>query len=105
MKKTIAEQLGVTKFPFDIRDGMGNLIYIENEDSSWSRREYDSECRQTYFEDSNQCWVKREYDEQGREIYYENSSGIIMDNRPKTAPQAEPMTIEIDGKKYKLTEI
>jgi len=71
--KTIAQQLGITDFPFEIRDKQGDLIYIENEDSSWSRREYDSECRQTYFEDSNQCWVKRDYDSNGNQIYYENS--------------------------------
>jgi hypothetical protein len=71
--KTIAQQLNIKAFPFEIRNEQGNLIYIENEDSSWSRREYDSECRQTYFEDSNQCWVKRDYDSNGNQIYYENS--------------------------------
>jgi len=82
MKKTIAQELGVTQFPFRIKDKGGNLIYKELKGGAWSRWKYDSE---------------------GNQIYYENSKGLVMDNRPK--PKAEPMTIEIDGKKYKLTEI
>jgi len=80
--KTIAQQLGVTEFPFEIKDGNGNLIYYENSYAFWER------------------W---EYNEEGFVIYYENYRGEVRDNRPKS--KAEPMTIEIDGKKYKLTEI
>ena len=101
--KTIAQELGITKFPFDIRNDRGNVIYLEYDDGYWARWEHNSEGRVIYYENSNKFWAKREYNEKGNEIYFENSSGIIMDNRPK--PQAEPMTIEIDGKKYKLTEI
>ena len=82
MKKTIAQQLGVTEFPFEIKNSRGNLIYYEN---------------------SYAFWEKWERDDNGNQIYYENSIGEIRDNRPK--PQAEPITIEIDGKKYKLIEI
>ena len=65
MKPTIAETLGIKDFPFEIRDGKGNLLYYEN---------------------SNKFWAKREYDDKGNEIYFENSSGIIMDNRPQPEP-------------------
>jgi len=82
MKKTIAQELNITDFPFEIKDGNGNLIYLEFE---------------------NQYWAKYRFDSEGNQVYYENSDGKIEDNRPK--PKAEPMTIEIDGKKYKLTEI
>jgi hypothetical protein len=81
MKKTIARQLGIKHFPFEVRDEKGNVIYLEYDDGFWAR------------------W---EYDDKGNEIYFENCKGQIKDNRPK--PQAEPMTIEIDGKKYKLIE-
>ncbi len=84
MKKTIAKQLCITDFPFKIRNKQGNLIYREFKDGYWERQEFDS---------------------QGTQIYYENSKGLVMDNRPKPAPQAEPMTIEIDGKKYKIIEL
>ena len=43
------------------------------------------------------------YDSNGNEIYYENSYGTIIDNRPKTSCSGK--VIDIDGKKYKLTEI
>jgi len=82
MKKTIAQQLGVTDFPFQIKDKKGNVIYIENENGLW------------------QNWKT---DKNGKCIYYEDALGQTIDNRPK--PQAEPMTIEIDGKRYKLTEL
>ena len=43
------------------------------------------------------------YDSNGNEIYYENSIGTIINNRPK--PSCEGKVVEIDAKKYKLTEI
>jgi len=57
--KTIAQQLGVTEFPFEIKDGNGNLIYKE-------------------WEDKNGYWERREYDSKGKKIYYEDSEGVII---------------------------
>ncbi len=103
MKKTIAQQLGVTDFPFEIKNKRGDFIYREEHDNFWEKWKYSSDGKEIYFENSDGFWAKREYDSNGKQIYHENSIGIIIDNRPK--PQADPMTIEIDGKKYKLTEI
>jgi hypothetical protein len=61
-EQTIAQFLNVTNFPFGIKDKNGNVIYGEN---------------------SNEYWIKREYDDKGKEIRYENSDGYIVDNRPK----------------------
>ena len=118
--KTIAQQLNVTEFPFEIKDKNGNLtyvensngywekseydsngkeIYYENSNGSWCKREYDSNGNEIYFEDSNGYWCKREYDSNGSEIYFEDSHGEIIDNRPKGC---EGKVEEIDGKKYKL---
>jgi hypothetical protein len=36
-----------------------------------------------YYEDSNGYWYKREFDEQENEVYYEDSNRLIIDNRPK----------------------
>ena len=76
--KTIAQQLNVTEFPFEIKDKNGYVIYCE---------------------DSNGFWQKSEFDSNGKEIYYENSYGKIVDNRPKGC---EGKVVEIEGKKYKL---
>ena len=103
MKKTIAQELGVTDFPFEIRDSKGNLIYYERKDGYWARWERNEKGFFIHAENFTGLWAKWEYDLVGNEIYYENSIGKIIDNRPK--PKAAPMTIEIDGKKYKLTEI
>jgi hypothetical protein len=103
--KTIAQQLNVKEFPFEIKDKNGNVIYRENFNGTWSRWEYipNSLGEETYSEDSNGFWYKRKFDSNGEEIYYENSYGesygYIEDNRPKGC---EGKVVEIDGKKYKL---
>ena len=121
---TIAKQLKIKEFPFQIKDSKGNLIYWEQSDGYWVKREYDSKGKQIYwenstgywvkseydpkgkqiyFEDCDGFWVKYEYDSKGKQIYYENSDGVITDNRPKTDVQKaiELLTKEgllVDGK-------
>ena len=118
--KTIAQQLNVKEFPFEIKDKNGNEIYSEDSNGYWRKRERDSNGTEIYYENSTGSWCKREYDSNGNEIYYEfsdgywykneydsngnliyweNSYGEIIDNRPKGC---EGKVVEIDGKKYKL---
>ena len=59
---TIAQQLNITTFPFEIKDDNGNIIYVEL---------------------SNGTWIKWEFDDGGNQVYFENSDGTIADNRPK----------------------
>tara|TARA_B100000497_G_scaffold65289_1_gene73836 strand:+ start:55 stop:414 length:360 start_codon:yes stop_codon:yes gene_type:complete len=59
----------------------GNLIYHENSDGYWEKREYDTNDNEIYYEDSDGFWYKKEYDDQGNKIYYEDSYGVIRDNR------------------------
>ena len=80
-----------------------NLIYIENSSGYWVKHEYDSNGNETYCEHSTGYWYKRDYDSNGNRIYFENSNGYIIDNRPKGSCNGK--VIEIEGKKYKLTEI
>ena len=121
---TIAQQLKITEFPFEIKGKNGNCIYWEDSDGYWSKREYDANGNCIYGEDSDGHWVKREYDANGNciysedsdrywakheydvngnRIYFENSDGVIEDNRPKTEVQKaiELLTKEgliVDGK-------
>ena len=64
---------------------------------------YDSNNNLIYFEYSDESWKKIEYDSNGNRIYYEDSNGTIIDNRPKESCNGK--VVEIDGKKYKLTEL
>ena len=94
--KTIAQQKGITSFPYQEFDSNGNTIYFElpeglwwkkeydsngkviyseNSYGGWSRREYDSNGNLIYFENSEGYWTKSEYDSKGFEIYYEDSEG------------------------------
>ena len=100
--KTIAQQLNVKEFPFVIEDKNGNRIYCEDSDGYWYKSEYDSNGNCIYCEYSNGYWSKSEYDSNGNCTYWENSDGEIEDNRPKGC---EGKVVEIDGKKYKLTEL
>jgi uncharacterized membrane protein len=84
-------------------DSNGNEIYCEDSNGRWYKSEYDSNNNKIYFESSNGYWSKQEYDSNGNEIYYENSNGTILDNRPK--PSCEGKVVEIDGKTYKLVEL
>ena len=122
--KTIAQQLGIKEFPFRIKDKNGNKIYSENPDGTWIKREFDSNGNVIYYETSSGYWMiwewdsngnkiysenldgyweKIEYDSNGNRIYFENSKGNVVDNRPKSS--CEGKIVEIDGKKYKLTEV
>ena len=121
--KTIAQQLNVKEFPFEIKDKNGNVIYFEDRTGFWVKSEYDSNGNVIYWENSNGDWEKSKFDSDGNEIYYESSDGYwykrefdsngnviyledsdgeIVDNRPKPC---EGKVVEIDRKKYKLTEL
>lgn len=84
---TIAQQLKIKEFPFEIKDSNGNEIYFEDSNKYWARLEYDSNGNEIYYENSNGYWSKREYDANGNQIYMENSNGKIIDNRPKSEIQ------------------
>ena len=75
MKKTIAQQLNVTEFPFEIKDSNGNRLYYERSEGYWNKREYDSNGKVIYYGDSEGYWNKREYDSNGKVIYWEDSNG------------------------------
>jgi hypothetical protein len=76
MKKTKAQELGITKFPYREFDDKSNLIYYEDEEG---------------------YWFKREYDDNGNCLYYENCRGRIEDSRQKTTT----MKFELSDKEQK----
>ena len=84
MSKTIAQQLNIKEFFFEIKDKEGRVVYFEDSNNFWVKREYDLNDNYIYHERSSGYWVKREYDySNNNEIYYEDSDGKIIDNRPK----------------------
>ena len=56
-------------------DSNNNVIYFENSDGNWVKREYDKNNNVIYFEDSIGYWWKQEFDSNNNQIYYENSDG------------------------------
>lgn len=120
--KTIAEQLRIKEFPFEILNKKGDRIYFEYSSGFWWRSEYNSQGKQTYFKNSEGCWWRREYDCQGNQIhleesggfwskrefdsngnivYYENSSGYVEDNRVVPEYTMEELVKETGN--FKLT--
>lgn len=115
---TIAQQLKIKDFPFEIKNSNGKLIYYENSIGYWEKGEYDTDGNWVYYEDSNGSWAKREYDASGNLIYYENSNGhwekseydadgnqiywedsngTIVDKRAKTEVQKAIELLEKEG--------
>jgi hypothetical protein len=80
---TLAQQNGITEFPYIITDTQGNVIYYEDSDGSWRKSEYDVRGDEIYFEDSDGYWRKSEYGIQGNVIYYETSDGTILGTKIK----------------------
>ena len=76
------KELGIAfTFPIEIKDENGN---------------------ETYFENMGGFWYRCEYDKDGNQTYYENSYGT---KRGTKRSSCSGKVIEIDGKKYKLTEL
>ena len=73
--KTIAQQLGITKFPFVIKDDNGNEIYFELLDGFWRKSEYDHNDNLVHYQDSHGFWNNRVYDSNNNKVYFENSDG------------------------------
>lgn len=103
---TVAQLLkhDFSKGSLNLYDFNGNLIYSETLKRYWYKRDYDANNNLIYHGDSDGYWDKREFDSNGNRIYYENSYGTIIDKRPKKET-CNGKVVEIDGKKYKLTEI
>ena len=99
------KELGIEfTFPIEIKDSNNNYTYYENSEGFWSKREYDSNGNLTYFEDSDGYWTKCEYDSNGNETFYENSNGD-KEGTPTSQSCTGKVIVEVDGKKYKLTEL
>jgi len=79
--KTIAKQLNIKNFPFEIKDANGNLIYFETSNGVWSKYQYDANNNQIHYKNCSGGWSKQEYDANGNQSYYEDSEGSISDNR------------------------
>ena len=98
------KELGIDfTFPIEIDNANGNLTYYEDSNGYGAKYEYDAKGNRTHYEDSDGDWYKRECDAKGNETYYENSNG-----EKRGTPTSQSCTgkvIEVDGKKYKLTEL
>ena len=78
------KKLGIAfTFPIKIKDANGNQTY------------YEAHYWYGY-------WHRYEYDEKGNETYFENSKGIKKGTKRGSC---DGKVIEVDGKKYKLTEL
>lgn len=73
--KTIAQNLNIKDFPFEIHDANGNRIYYEDSEGFWRKYEYNANGNVIYYENSDGYWVKHQYDANGKLIYFEISYG------------------------------
>ena len=100
------KKLGIAfTFPIAIKDKDGNRTYCELSNGFWSRYEYDNDGNETYFENSNGLWSRWEYDEKGDETYFHYCSRSNGSKWGTKRGTCSGKVIEIDGKKYELTEL
>ena len=98
------KELGIAfTFPIEINDANGNETYYENSNGFWRKYEHDANGNETYYENSNGFWRKYEHDANGNETYYEDIEGEKR-GTPRSQSCAGKV-IEVDGKKYRLTEL
>jgi len=103
LSETLTE-LGIAfSFPIEIKNTNVYQTYYEDSDGYWRRYERDANGDETYYENSNGFWRKREYDANGNVTYFEDSNGC-KEGIPRSQ-SCDGKVIEIDGKKYKLTEL
>ena len=97
------KELGIAfTFPIVVKDKDGNETYFENSYGCCYRREYDKDGKVTYYENSDGLWYRYEYDKNGNQTYSENSAGYKKGTKRSSC---SGKVVEIDGKKYKLTEL
>jgi hypothetical protein len=97
------KELGIAfTFPIKIKDEKGKETYYETSYGFWFKWEYDEKGNPTYYETSDGFWGRREYDKDGLETYSEDSGGY---KRGTKRGSCDGKVIEVDGKKYKLTEL
>ena len=103
---TVAQLLkhDFSKGSLHLYDAGGNQIYAEWSDGTWVKYDYDANGNEIYVETSKGYWSKHEYDANGNLIYVETSKGNIIDKRPKK-DSCDGKVVDIDGKKYKLSEV
>ena len=90
-------------FPIEIKNANGNQTYYEDSDGFWNKTEYNANGNKTYYENHHGYWCRWEYDNNGKETYYENIYGRT-EGTPRSL-SCDGKVIEVDGKKYKLTEL
>ena len=97
------KELGIAfTFPIAIEDKNGNETYYEDSSGFWYRCEFDKNGKDTYCENSDGNWYRYEYNENGKATYYEDSDGYKGRTKRNSC---DGKVIEVDGKKYKLTEL
>jgi YD repeat-containing protein len=78
---TIAQQLNITEFPFEIKTNAGLPVYTEGQDGRWYRFKYNANGDITRYETSTGYWYTWEYDADGDIIYRETQDGVTYDER------------------------
>lgn len=68
---TKAQQLGITKFPYEEKDDKGRITYCEYGDGKWSKRQYDDNDNLIEYENSelNEFCCSRRFDEKRNKIW------------------------------------
>ena len=78
MKKTKAQELGITTFPYQERNDKGYVIYEEYSDGIWCKYKFDDNGIMTNCERSDGQWWNVKLNDKGNETYLEYDYGFKL---------------------------
>jgi len=103
--KTIARQLKINKFPFEIKDEHGRIIYHEREDGYWEKSSYDEDGRKVYHESINNFWGEPGYITPEKQRILDELFGVKEKSVDITAEEALRLATPPDELTNILSEI
>lgn len=91
------------KYPIEIKDSRGNVVYYESIKGFWAKHKYNALNQQVYSEYSDGDCATHEYDARGNVIYTHSSLyGIVEDKRPKVEELTISQIEKLLNKKIKV---
>ncbi len=78
--QSLAQELGITEFPYRLYDESGNRVYYEDDTGYWIKTVYDKRGNRIYYKDSTGSWTKQVFDEASNILHSDNSGGFSHTN-------------------------
>jgi hypothetical protein len=79
--KTKAQHLGITEFPYIEYDEKNRIIYYEQHDGYWYKKQWHKCGYDSLVLFNTGLFIKYDFNDKGKQIYCEDFFNVISDNR------------------------